>query len=203
MSSIDVFYKPHRIIHKFTLEYNRIGDAFKIQNKFLAPADIGIIRISHASGIEHLILSYNLGYESKKLHNPVGKLKMRYTGSLGVGLGFQRSKTFYRDVFYPMDYGVQDGNSYMAYLGKFSRTGMGIFSTANAGFDIISRKNKRILAFSFFYNKGFSEMIKFNIHYQYGFLNDPARQVDVPNQVLRSRGTSFGLKIGVPIKILN
>jgi hypothetical protein len=91
----------------------------------------------------------------------------------------------------------------MAYLGTFSRTGMGIFSIVNAGFDIVSRKNKRVLSFSFFYDKGFSELVRFNIHYQYGFFNDPSKQVDVPNQLLRSRGTSFGLKIGIPIKILN
>jgi len=79
---------------------------------------------------------------------------------------------------------------------------MGMFSILNAGFDVMSRKNKRVLSFSFFYNKGLSELIKFNIHYQYGFFNDPNRQVDVPNQILRSRGTSFGLKIGIPIKII-
>lgn len=203
MSSIDVFYKPHKLIHKITLEYSRVGDGFKVVNHFLGPTDIGVHTISHAGGFEHLILSYNLGYESKKLHNPIGNLKIRYTGSFGLGIGFNRSKAYYRDIFYPIDYGLQDGNTYMAYLGTLSRTGMGIFSIVNAGFDIVSRKNKRVLSFSFFYNKGFTEMIKFNIHYQYGFFNDPNKQVDVPNQLLRSRGTSFGLKIGIPIKILH
>jgi hypothetical protein len=201
--SIDVFYKPKKFIHKITLEYNRFGDGFKVINKFLSPTDIGTHSISHSGGFEHFILSYNLGIESKKLHNPLGKLKIRCTCSLGFGIGFNKSKSYYNDIFYPIDFGLQDRNSYIAYLGTFSRTSMGIFSIINTGFDITNRKNKRMLSFSFFYNKGFSEMIKYNIHYQYGLFNEPNKMINVPNQTLRSRGTSFGLKIGIPIKILN
>ena len=202
MSSIDIIYKPQKLVHKITLEYSRLGDGFKITNKFMSPADPGILSMSDAGAIQHFILSYSLGIESKNVHNPLGNLKLRYTGSLGMGIGFNRSKKYYKDLWYPIDNGLQDDKMYMAYLGTISRTGMGFFSIANAGFDVISRKNKRVLSFSLFYDKGFSELIKFNIHYQYGYFNDPSRQIDVPNQILRSRGTSFGLKIGVPIKIL-
>ena len=202
MASLDIFYKPKKIIHKLTIESNRFGDGFGVTNKFIHPGEIGLLGISHSGGFDNFIISYNAGIESKKLHNPLGKLKLRYTGSLGAGIGLNRTMAYFDDVIYPIDYGWQDGNTYIAYLGSFSKTGPGLFSIVNAGFDVISKHNKRVLNFSFFYNKGFTEMVRFYIHYQYGFFNDPARQTDVPKQVLRSRGTSFGLKIGIPIKIL-
>ena len=45
-------------------------------------------------------------------------------------------------------------------------------------------------------------MAHFDIHYRYGYWNDPAKQVDVPKLVLRSRGTVFGLSVGIPITLL-
>jgi hypothetical protein len=45
-------------------------------------------------------------------------------------------------------------------------------------------------------------MAKYNIHYQYGYFNDPTRQVNVPNQIIYTRGTTFGFSLGVPIKIV-
>ena len=44
-------------------------------------------------------------------------------------------------------------------------------------------------------------MAHFDIHYQYGYFNDPSKQVDIPKQVLRSRGTTFGFSLGIPITI--
>lgn len=201
MSSLDIFYKPGRMIHKLTIENNRFGDGFGVKNKFIHPGELGLLGISHAGGFTNLIISYNAGIESIKQHNPLGKLKLKYTGSIGCGIGLNRTLAYFEEAFYPIDWGWQDGITYIAYLGSFSKTGPGIFSIVNAGFDVINKKNKQVLNFSFFYNKGFTEMIRFYIHYQYGFFNDPSRQVDVPRQVLRSRGTSFGLKIGVPITI--
>lgn len=44
-------------------------------------------------------------------------------------------------------------------------------------------------------------MAHFDIHYKYGYYNNSTLQVDVPKQVLRTRGTNFGFSLGVPITI--
>ena len=202
MSSIDVMYKSKNFVHKLTLENSRFGPSFIITNKFMAPSDLGIIRMSHQSAIQHFILSYNLGMESQKIHNPFGKVRVRYTGSLGVGIGTNRSKRYYDEIEWKIEGGEGFADTYTAYKGNHSRSGLGLFSILNAGFDIMNKNNKKILCFSFFYDKGFTELAKFDIQYIYGLYSNTTKRVDVPDQILRSRGTSYGLKIGVPIKIL-
>ena len=78
---------------------------------------------------------------------------------------------------------------------------VGIFLKSSGGVDFVSKKGKRIVCLSLFYNQGFKQMVHYNIHYQYGFWNDPSRQVDVPNQLLRNKGTTFGFSAGFPITL--
>ena len=77
-----------------------------------------------------------------------------------------------------------------------------IFVRGTGGFDFVNKRGKRKLSVNLFYNQGLKDMAHFDIHYRYGYWNDPAKQVDVPKLVLRSRGTVFGLSVGIPITLL-
>lgn len=203
--SIDIIYHPKNLTHKLTLDRNILGQSFGIKSKYFEypnNATLGPRNLYHSDGIEQFILSYNIGLKSKKVHNPIEKIKVIYTGSFGLGIGFNRNQAQYDWDYNSFGYGSQGNDAYIVHKGTITKKGLGSFAIINIGLDVPNRRGESVFSFSFFYNQGFTQMVKYNIHYQYGFFTDPDRQVDVPNQVLRSRGTSFGLKVGAPIRIL-
>ncbi len=203
---IDLIYKSKKINHKISLEEMPLGMNFKLFNKFSAPPNtdrlLGFFNASFGREIDHLIFSYALLKEGGKEKGFLFHSKIRFNYSIGTGLSFNRSKSFYNKVFPNSSGGFSSPNTYVAYEADHNRDGFGIFLRGTGGFDFINKKkNKRVLSFNVFYNQGLKDMAHFDIHYQYGYWNDPSKQVDVPKQVLRTRGTTFGFSLGVPIKI--
>ena len=200
---IDIFYRKKKVTHKFSLEESALEKNFKIINKFLAPPNtgVGFAYGTYGTGINHLIVGYSLHREAKNEKGFLFHTRIRFNYSFGLGLSFNRSKAFYREVDAASNGGFQTPITYHGYEAVHYRNGFGLFFKSTGGFDFINRKGKRRFCFNLFYNQGLKQMVLYNIHYQYGYFNDPQKQVDVPNQVLKNRGTTFGFSIGLPITI--
>ncbi len=200
---IDFLYRVKRLAHKISLEQSVLGKNFKLINKFKVPpySELGFNYSSYGTGIDHFIISYALQMEGKKEKGFFFKSRIKFNYFLGVGTSLNRSKEYYRDYYPSSDGGWSDPYTYDGYEAKHYREGMGYFVKGGAGFDLINKKNKRFLCFNLFYNQGLKTMIRYDVHYQYGYWSDPQRQVDVPHQILKGRGTTFGFSIGLPITI--
>ena len=200
---VDLFYKTTSINHKISVEQVPFEKYFKIINKFLLPPNtgLGFVRINFGTAIDHFIFSYALQKQGKKENGFLFHSSIKFNYSLGLGVSFNRSKKYYQDRYAKSEGGFQSPSTYVAYEAFHYRDGFGIFLRGTGGFDLINKKGKRKLCFNVFYNQGLKDMAHFDVYYQYGYFNDPQRQVDVPKQVLRSRGTTFGFSMGVPITI--
>lgn len=199
----DLVYKTKKINHKISVEQVPFEKYFKLINKFLLPPNtgLGFEKSKYGTTIDHFIFSYTLQKEGKKEKEFLFNSRIKFNYSAGLGASLNRSKLFYRTVYPNSSGGWQTPATYHAYDAIHYRVGFGIFLRGTGGFDFINKKGKRRLCFNVFYNQGLKDMAHYNIHYQYGYWNDPQRQVEVPRQVLRSRGTTFGFSIGVPITI--
>lgn len=198
-----MIYKAKKITHKISLEESALEKNFKIINKFLAPPNtgLGISVWSFGTGIDHLILGYSLQKVGKKGKGFLFHSRIRFNYSVGLGLGFNRSKAFCKQVDARSAGGRQDPFTYSAFEAIHIRDGVGIFLKSTGGVDFVSKKGKRKICLNLFYNQGVKQMVHYNIHYQYCFWNDPSRQIDVPNQILRNKGTTFGFSAGFPITL--
>jgi len=192
-------------MHKLSVEQVPFGFYFKLTNKFMLPPNnerlLGIDNVKFGRTIDQFIFSYALQKEGKKEKGFLFKSKIRFNYSVGMGISLNRSKSYYKEVFLNSSDGGSDPWTYWGYYADHYRDGFGVFLRGTGGFDFISKKGKRVLCFNVFYNQGLKDMAHFDIHYQYGYWNDPSKQVDVPKQVLRTRGTTFGFSLGVPITI--
>jgi hypothetical protein len=201
----DIIYKTKKIKHKISVEQVPFEKNFKIINKFIAPPNnenlLGFTQDIFGTSIDYFTFSYALQKEGKKEKGFLFHSRIRFNYSAGLGLSFNRSKKYYRDKYARTASGWQDPETYEAYEAIHYRDGLGIFIRGTGGFDFINKKGKRNLCFNIFYNQGIKDMAHFDIHYQYGYWNDPSKQVDVPSQLLYSRGTTFGFSFGVPIII--
>lgn len=200
---IDIIYKARKVTHVISLQESTLGNNFKIINKFLTPPNtgLGLAYAKFATGINHFILGYSVQKEGKKEKGFLFHSRIRFYYSLGVGLSFNRSKKYYSDANASSAGGFSDPRSYMAYQAVHHRKGFGVFLKGTAGFDFMNKKGKRKLCLNVFYNQGLKDMVHYDIHYVYGYFNDLQRQIDVPHQILRNRGTTFGFGVGIPITL--
>lgn len=202
---VDIIFKHKKTSHKFSIEQVPFEKYFKLTNKFIVPPNQGLGFSIHKYGtaIDHFIFSYALQKEGKREKGFLFHSSIRFNYSAGIGVSLNRSKAFYKEIYPNSSGGWASNVTYSAYEAIHHRKGFGLFLRSTGGFDFINkRKNNRWLRINLFYDQGLKDMVHFDIHYIYGYFNDPSRQVDVPKQVLKSRGTTFGLSIGVPIKIL-
>ena len=161
----------------------------------------GVREYTSATGFDQILVGYAIQKTDKKLRKFLFNSTIRFNYSAGIGFGFNRSQDYYQESFARSDGGVQTGDSYIGFDAIHYRDGIGIFGLFNGGFDFINKKRLPILALSFFYNKGFTPMAHFNVHYKYGFFSDPQSQIEVFDQVVRTRGSTIGFSLGIPIVI--
>lgn len=202
---VDFIYKTKNINHKLSVEQVPLGRNFKIINKFMLPPNnerlLGFDQASFGEVSDHFIFSYALQKEGKKEKGFLFHSKIRFNYSIGAGVSLNRSKYYYKIVDDSSSGGWASQWTYVGYEAVHHRDGFGVFLRGTVGFDFINKKGKRKLSFNLFYNQGLKDMVHYDIHYQYGYWNDPSKRVDVPKQVLRSRGTTFGFSLGVPVTI--
>lgn len=203
---VDMIYHGKKVNHKFSIEQVPFEKYFKLVNKFMLPPNpeqlLGHVRINFGTTIDHFIFSYTLQKEGKKPKGFLLHSRIRFNYSSGVGISFNRSKNYYQTIYANSSDGSSNTHTYMAYDAVHFRDDFGLFLRGTGGFDFVNKKGKRKLSLNAFYNQGLKDMAHFDIHYRYGYWNDPSKRVDVPHQILRSRGTTFGLSIGVPIIII-
>jgi hypothetical protein len=206
--SLDIVYKAKKVSHKFSFNEMPFEESFKLVNKFMLPQYnpngglLGFKQAIHGDAIDHFIFSYALQKEGIKEKRFLFKSSLRFNYSGGLGISLNRSKDYYKEVFSRSSGGASTPSTYYGYDIDINRDGFGLFLKGVAGVDFINRNGKRKLCLSLFFYQGLKNMADFDIHYQYGYFNDPDKQVDVPNQKLYSRGTTFGVSLGVPIKII-
>jgi hypothetical protein len=193
---IDIRLKIKRFTHVVSVQITAIGPSFSFRNIF---HDKGIIPSSSghhtASFSGQALIAYGLEWKSRQ-HNLV-----RFDYSIQAGIGTNKSKEAYDSIFIPKFYGQEDGTGYKQYSIQYSRTGVGIFLTGKAGLGFYNRKHKQVISIQAFWHQGLKEMARYDIEYKYGYFNYP--QYRRSQQVtLRSRGTVFGVTLGVPIRIL-
>lgn len=201
----EVIIERKKISHKLSIEQQPIGYSFKISDKFSAPPNnsqlLSFNYSRYAESIDNFFLSYALQKGGRNFKGFILKSKIKLNSSAGIGISFNRSKSFYETQFLNSSGGISTPDTYLGYYADHFRDGIGLFLSGAAGFDICNKKGKKRLCFKVFYNQGLRSMMKFNVHYKYGYFTDPTRQVDVPLQILRIRGTNFGLSLGIPITI--
>lgn len=203
---VDIIYHGKKVNHKFSIEQVPFEKYFKLVNKFMLPPNseqlLGHVSINFGTTIDHFIFSYTLQKEGKMDKGFLFNSKIKFNYSAGGGFSFNRSKEYYNSVYPNSSDGGSNQYTYMAYDAVHYRDGFGLFLRGTGGFDFVNKKGKRKLSLNAFYNQGLKDMAHFDIHYRYGYWNDPSKRVDVPHQILRSRGTTFGFSIGVPIIII-
>lgn len=203
---VDILYTRKKFNHKFSVEQVPFEKYFKLVNKFMLPPNaeqlLGHVHEKYATAIDHFIFSYALQKEGKKDKGFLFRSKIRFNYSGGMGISLNRSRSFYNTTYPVSSGGRSNPYTYMAYNAVHYRHGFGLFLRGTAGLHFVGKNGRRKLALNVFYNQGLKDMAHFDIHYRYGYWNDPAKQVDVPNQVLRSRGTVFGFSLGIPIVLI-
>lgn len=203
---VDIFYQRKLSIHRISVEEVPFGYYFKIVNKFMLPPNaeqlLGHVESKNGAFIDHFVLSYALQKEGKKPKGFLFRSKIKFNYSAGAGISFNRSRTYWDTRFSASSVGWSNPYTYIAYDAVHYRDGFGLFVRGTGGFDFVSKRGYKKLSVNIFYNQGIKDMAHFDIHYRYGYWNDPSKRVDVPHQILRSRGTTFGFSIGVPIIII-
>jgi hypothetical protein len=201
--SIDLIYQAKKLNHIISFGESVFEKYFHLINKFMKPSDtlLGIMGGAFGTGIDQLTIAYCLQKRSMEEKKFLFKSKIIFNYSIGAGYIFPRSKNYWNNTYSRSEDGWVDPYTYITYEAIHYRDGFGIFLKAGAGFSIVNKKKKELICFNLFYNQGLKQMAHFDIHYKYGFWNDPQKQVDVSSQILRSRGTTFGFSVGVPITI--
>lgn len=200
---VDVKYKSKKLTHVLGLQNPIIGPSFSFRNIY---SDKGIIPTflgyTHSSGPNQIFLSYTLQNEGRKFLKLIGKTRTKLSYSGGFGIGFNKSKDYYETVLQPYSLGGGGGDNYYRYTIRYNRAGMGMFFPIRAGLNFYNRRKKNFLALQVFWNQGLKKMAEYSIDYDYGYYSYPQYQRSVKDVRLKSRGTTFGCTLGVPIRIL-
>ena len=206
---IDINYRCKKILHQLTLQNTVIGEAFEIKNKYVLRTPeqlLGSYKQISQGGDDYLQLKYSAKKEFSKTHKFFGKSNFKLAFSLGMGIVFDRTQDYYDNTFHALyaSFGGGGGpnGEYFYYQWWLKEHNSGVLATVGVGINVYKKTGKQLLYIEAFYSKGLRQMLKYSIDYKYGYTQYPQYQTEVHNQIIRTRGTSFGFKIGVPIKIL-
>ncbi|NOT93125.1 hypothetical protein [Ferruginibacter sp.] len=109
---VDIYYRSKKTIYRFSIQREILGEAFGIKNKFFnLEKDLGIIGHQTSSGVEHYVMSCNLGNGDTRFRNFIFKNKVKFTYAIGIGIGFNRQKSFYQEQYYYRTGGRADAYS--------------------------------------------------------------------------------------------
>ncbi len=201
---LDLFYQKKSQKYKLSIYDNILGYSYKVipyNNIF-----IGHYELSHYTSIDNLQLSLSKVFEKKLIGKFPFNSKIQFNLSSGIGIDINNTKAYYKEQFYDKHFYIehQTIGFVLQYLGTddtiYRKSSVGLFLINDVGFDIFSKRKKRILTFSIFYKLGFLNMAKTEVTYYYGDVGNPASEKRYKQQVA-TKGTNFGFKIGIPITI--
>ncbi len=196
---VDIMYEKGKFIHALGVSSQPFGISFKGDVKQEGTNQTAIL-FSHAAFDRQFMLSYQLFVQSR-ISKTSSKRPVYFNYGMGLGVGFNRSKNFYSINNIPRSFGgssLPAGHFYAYEYNRF-RTGIGYFLKPEIGFIFYNKKKKPFLNTSLFYNIGLTEMESFKLKLQYGNLFTTYFKEE--NQILKTRGSVFGFKIGVPVKL--
>jgi hypothetical protein len=193
-----IHYKYRNFTHKLNVQLVTLGVSFSVDtyNTVVHKMQGGH---QHTTSKDHALFNYSIQKEENGYRKFLGQ-RLKLKGSIGVGFGTNKSQWQY-DGEPRVTYGQLTNNTdYYTHDYTIKRKGFGIFFTPEIGFDLFNKKKKRFLSFDLFYYKGLKDMAAYDIKYTYGSYTDNiavSRQ-----QKVISRGTTFGAKIGFPIRLI-
>ncbi|MGG9960492.1 hypothetical protein [Ferruginibacter sp. SUN106] len=197
---IDVCYMPSKTLFKISLKESVLGENFNIKTNF-SDTSLGFRKIEHSDGIDQLVLTFQV---QKDIFANTNKsdyyLNWFYT--FGAGIGFNRAKYYYDSFLIAKTIRWDGMYNYAQHTTSFVRKGLGLFLSSAIGFKWINGKGKTILISELYADLGLTRMLRVNVNYEYGTYSNPSLHRKVDDMELNSTGTTFGLKIGVPIKVL-
>ncbi|MEO7444321.1 MAG: hypothetical protein ABIU55_02415 [Ferruginibacter sp.] len=178
-----------------------LGSSFRLKTDFGNDTSLGYHFVGNAQGFDQMVLSFQLqkNIEFKKFKHSAFLLFYGF----GAGVGFNRTQNYYDSSL--SDYSFQRDNiyNYVKYRTSFRRRGAGIFICPSIGAEWLNGKGKTILISELYADLGLAKMLHINVDYEYGTYTNPPKTRHVPNQELNAAGSTIGLKIGVPIRLLN
>ncbi len=201
---LDLFYQKNNRKYKLSFYDNILGYSYKVipyNNIF-----IGHYILTQYYAIDNLQLSLSKVFEKKSMGKFPFKSKIQFACTSGLGIDINSTKAFYKEQFSQMHFYIEHQTIGFApqYIGTddtiFRKSSVGLFLINDAGFDIFSKRKKRVLTFSLFYKLGFIKMAKTEVTYYYGDVGNPASEKKYKQQ-LATTGTTFGFKLGIPITI--
>ncbi len=198
---MDLLLKSQNSTIKLSLKESVLGGSFSLKTDFGNDTSLGIHRTGRAVGIDQLVLSIQLQKFIK-----IKKIKpcnFQFFYGLGVGVGFNRSKNYYDSSLSANIVKWDNRYNYVTYTSSFMRKGTGIFICPSIGMEWKNKKGKTYLISELYADLGLIKMFRINIDYEYGTYTNPPMRKYVNNQELNSTGSTVGLKIAVPVKLIN
>ena len=143
-----------------------------------------------------------IGYTYEKQTNILKQKKFKLRYGIGGAIGFNRTKEYYNDPnVNQIRFGFSGDRYFFYYEGFLHKLGPALFVTPIVGFDVYNKNKKPKLTIDLYYNIGLKPMLRTNLYLQYGRLQTSYFREE--NLKLQTRASSYGLKVGVPIKLLN
>lgn len=192
---VDVKYSAKKMTHVLSLQSIALGDGFIFNNIYRKAGIVPSVGGHRsASSSNQALLSYGVERGGR------GTSWIQGYYGLQLGLGFNKSKAVFDSTYLPYSYGMELGTSYYEYIIHFKRTGMGAFISLKGGISIYNHKKRQIINIEAFWHQGLLKMVEFDLLYRYGYRDRP--QLQKQEQVkFNTRGTVFGVMLGIPIYI--
>jgi len=194
------YYRTSSFTHKLGVQKMAMGINFRIQ--IYDGNNHGYTgNYYHSNFFSHYLISYGLQKESKSMKPFIGNSLSKFKISMGAGIGTNESKLYYKESCSGINYSrIGYNNDCFGYNYSIKRNGLGVFLMPEAGIDVFNKIGKRILNLDVFYYQGIKNMTSYYVHYYY---TNTADNINVQNDVVvKTRGTVFGVKVGIPIKLV-
>jgi hypothetical protein len=206
---LEIFYKPKNTLFSLLVKRSNIGYGFKLRNNHISDTSRGYITASETGSIEQYQINISAIKESQKFKPFVGKTTIKFNLKAGVGIGFNRSQMYYDSSFYKEGLAIYNDWSFIKYETTISKKYIGYYISTSAGMMIYNKKKKKILSVDAYYDFGLRKMAAFSTNFHYGrgrFVNqnfyiDAANSTKQDNFITFTRGSTFGVSLGIPITI--
>ncbi len=196
---VDFIYKKNSLKQVLSFSSTPFGMSFKGKINKEGTNEV-ISTFIYSSAQRQFTLGYQL-FKETSISSYTRKYKLAFFYGAGIGIGFNRKREFYEknssnvNLAWPSfpQSGIEINGKYSAY-----RKNIGVYVMPEAGFTLHNKKNKPLLNLSLYYYLGLTPISSFDVNIRYTRSN--TSPVFQENQLLKTRGGIFGLKLGVPLK---
>ena len=203
----EVFYKPKYTFFSLGVKSSNIGNSFTVRNNYVSDTSLGVLLYSTNYDIEQFNVTLSINKFSKKFKPFIGAHTLKFNLKTGIGIGFNRSQYYYDEQFFLQNGGAADQYSFVGFESKIKKKYTGYFLATALGAELYSKKKRKLIVAELYYDFGLRKMAEFSSLIVYGKYLYPTQNIDplnskrIENFKTFTRGSTFGLKIGVPITI--